>query len=237
MLKCDTTDKAIVCIVIVLFNIPGNLEVWHGNLDIIINDDLAVEAIENPSDSPGEKSAIEVKTNLQRNPKIIAQTIVFSLLQEKRHPEREHFLTPCIGIGNSELIILFYDSEHDVLLESSHVPLFESPVSCKFSYSSILACWLVVNYKVFCSGLVVEFKICKSNFFLHASEKINIYKEELKFQNVNSFQTNEPKLVKVASKVKSTPLMHETEKTILEVLLSLASADANSSSASGANSN
>lgn len=237
MLKCDTTDKAIVCIVIVLFNIPGNLEVWHGNLDIIINDDLAVEAIENPPDSPGEKSAVEVKANLQRNPKIIAQTIVFSLLQEKRHPEREHFLTPCIGIGNSELIILFYDSEHDVLLESSRVPLFESPVSCKFSYSSILACWLVVNYKVFCSGLVEEFKICKSNFFLHASEKINIYKEELKFQNVNSFQTNEPKLVKVASKVKSTPLMHETEKTILEVLLSLASADANSSSTSGANSN
>lgn len=237
MLKCYTTDKAIVCIVIVLFNIPGNLEVWHGNLDIIINDDLAVEAIENPPDSPGEKSAVEVKANLQRNPKIIAQTIVFSLLQEKRHPERENFLTPCIGIGNSELIILFYDSEHDVLLESSRVPLFESPVSCKFSYSSILACWLVVNYKVFCSGLVEEFKICKSNFFLHASEKINIYKEELKFQNVNSFQTNEPKLVKVASKVKSTPLMHETEKTILEVLLSLASADANSSSASGANSN
>nr|XP_011445246.2 uncharacterized protein LOC105340752 [Crassostrea gigas] len=215
----------------------GNLEVWHGHLDMIVNDDLAVGAIENPPDSSGEKSTVEVKANLQRNPKIIAQTIVFSFLQKKRHPEREHFLTPCIGIGNSELIILFYDSEHDVLLESSRVPLFESSVSCKFSYSSILACWLVVNYKIFCSGLVEEFKICKSNFFLHAREKINIYKDELKFQNVNSFQSNEPKLVKVASKVKTSPLMHETEKTILEVLLSLASADAYSNSASGSNSN
>lgn len=214
------------------------MKVWHGNLDIIINNDLAVEPVENPPESPGGKSAVEVKvkTNLQRNPQIIAQTIVFSFLQEKRHPERENFLTPCIGIGNSELIILFYDSEHDVLLESSSIPLFENQFSCKFSYSSILACWLAVNYKIFCSGLVEEVKICKSNFFSLASDKINIYKEELKFQNVNSFQSNELKLVKAASKVKTTPLMHETEKTILEVLLSLASEDANLSSASGSNS-
>lgn len=45
----------------------------------------------------------------------------------KKHPERENFLTPCIGIEGTEVIIMSYDSEHDVLLESSSVSLFRSP--------------------------------------------------------------------------------------------------------------
>ena len=210
---------------------------WHGNLDIIINNDLAVEPIEDPPESPGGKSAVEVKmkTSLRKNPQIISQTIVFSFLQKKRHPDRENFLIPCIGVGNSELIVMFYDSEHDVLLESSSVPLFENLYSCEFSYSSILACWLTVNYTILCTGLVEEFKNCKSNFFTHASEKINIYEEKLKFQNVNSMESNELKLVKVPSKVKPTPLMHETEKMLLEVFWSL-SDSSSSSSASELNS-
>lgn len=58
---------------------------WHGNLDIIINNDLAVEPIEDPPESPGGKSAVEVKmkTALRKNPQIISQTIVFSFLQKK----------------------------------------------------------------------------------------------------------------------------------------------------------
>lgn len=173
------------------------MEVWHGNLDIIINSDLAVEPLDENPDSPGGKSAVEVKLKncLQRNPQIIAQTIVFSFLQKKKHPERSNFLTPCIGIGSTELIVMLYDSEHDVLLESSSVPLFENECLLEFSLQAILVCWLTVNYKYFCSGLPEEYKKQKSNFFVHAKEKIHIYEDKLTLGNVGNSQPNEKKLL------------------------------------------
>lgn len=165
---------------------------WHGNLYIIFNNDLvAVEPLDEQPETPktpGGKSPVEVKlkTTLKKTPQIIAQTIVFSFLQKKRHPDREHFLTPCIGIGSSELIVMLYDSEHDVLLESSTIPLFENEFSCEFSYRAILVCWLTVNYQYFCSGLVEKYKMFKSNFFDIDKEKITVYEEKLQFQNVHS---------------------------------------------------
>lgn len=94
----------------------GNAEVWHGDLDIILNSDLAVASLDEQPDSLDGKS--KLKNHWQGNPQIIAQTIVFSFLQKKYHPEQDNFLTPCIGIGRTELIVMFYDAEHDVLLES-----------------------------------------------------------------------------------------------------------------------
>lgn len=209
---------------------------WHGNLDIIINNDLAVEPLDEQPDTPktpGGKSPVEVKlkATLMKNPQIIAQTIVFSFLQKKRHPDRDQFLTPCIGIGNSELIIMLYDSEHDVLLESSTIPLFENEFSCEFSYCAILVCWLTVNYKYFCSGLVEKYKMFKSNFFNIAREKINVYEEKLQFQNVNSSNFPELKLINPPVKVKPdvSPFMHETQKVLFEKYLKLNKSDEKSS--------
>ena len=72
--------------------------------------------------------------------------MVFSFLQRKTHPERESFLTPCIGIRSSELIVMLYDSENKVLVESSCIPLFrEGKTGCEFSYIAILVTWLTVN--------------------------------------------------------------------------------------------
>lgn len=168
---------------------------WHGNLDVIINSDLAVvEPLdENSENSPNGNSAVE--NCLQRNHQIIAQTIVFSFLQKKRHPERSNFLTPCIGIRSSELIVMLYDSEYDVLLESSSVPLFENDSSLEFSLQAILVCWLTVNYKYLCSGLCEEYKQHKSNFFVHAKGKIQIYQDKLSLGNVGNFQLTEQKLL------------------------------------------
>nr|XP_022322985.1 uncharacterized protein LOC111124425 [Crassostrea virginica] len=39
----------------------GNVDVWHGNLDIVINNDLPVELLEDVPDSPGGKSDVEIK--------------------------------------------------------------------------------------------------------------------------------------------------------------------------------
>lgn len=213
----------------------GNPEVWHGNLDIIINNDLAVESLDEQPDTPetpGEKSPVEVKlkASLIENPQIIAQTIVFSFLQKKRHPNRDHFLTPCIGIGSSELIVMLYDSEHDVLLESSTIPLFENELSCRFSYCAILVCWLTVNYRYFCSGLTERYKMFKSNFFNIAREKINVYEHKLQFRNVRS--SNFPKLIDPPVKVKAyiSSFMHETHKMLFENYAKLNKSDEESSS-------
>lgn len=207
---------------------------WHGNLDIIINNDLAVESLDEQPDTPetpGEKSPVEVKlkASLIENPQIIAQTIVFSFLQKKRPPNRDHFLTPCIGIGSSELIVMLYDSEHDVLLESSTIPLFENELSCRFSYCAILVCWLTVNYRYFCSGLTERYKMFKSNFFNIAREKINVYEHKLQFRNVRS--SNFPKLIDPPVKVKAyiSSFMHETHKMLFENYAKLNKSDEESS--------
>ena len=199
----------------------GNVEVWHGNLDILINNDLAVKPIDEKPDSPGDKSATEVKlrNGLQRNPQIIAQTIVFSFLQKKRHPERSNFLTPCIGIGSTELIVMLYDSEHDVLLESSSVPLFEQDLSLKFSFQAILVCWLTVNYKFFCCGLDERYRKHKSNFFVHAKEKIQIYEDKLTLGNVcNTTQLNDRNILLPPSKLLRSKKVHDNTATLLNCL-------------------
>lgn len=202
--------------------VTGNAEVWHGNVDIIINDDLAVEPLE---ETPSEQSPLEVKleASLKTNPQIAAQTIVFSFLQKKRHPEREHFLTPCIGVRRSELFIMLYDSEHDVLLESSTVPLFENEFSCEFSFRAILICWLTVNYRFFCSGLNEKFKMLKSNFFDIAKEKITVYEKGLQYQNVKT--CNFPELKLAIPYVSS--FMHDTQKVLIEKYLKLNKSDEN----------
>lgn len=174
---------------------------WHGNLDIIINSDLAVvEPLDEDQGSSLDGNSAD-ENCLQRNHQIIAQTIVFSFLQKKRHPERNNFLTPCIGIGSSEMIVMLYDSEHDVLLESSSVPLFENNSSLEFSLKAILVCWLTVNYKYFCSGLCEEYKHHKSNFFVHAKEKFQIYEDKLSLGNVGNSQLNEQRLLQLPSNV------------------------------------
>ena len=46
----------------------------------------------------------------------LAQTIVFSLLQKKEHPEFKHHMIPNIVISPKEVEVLLYDAENDILL-------------------------------------------------------------------------------------------------------------------------
>ncbi|XP_069107858.1 uncharacterized protein [Argopecten irradians] len=172
----------------------GNEEVWHGNMDIVVNNNVIVNKLVNDPESPGGKSSVEVKLksssgNLKRNPQIIAQSVVFSFLQKQMHPLSRHFMFPCIGIGSGGLVVYFYDSEHDVLLESTYIPWHVGPTSledpAKVNLIAILVSWFVVNYKYLCSGLPESLKTdCKADFFTHAKAKLEIYKNCLKAGNV-----------------------------------------------------
>lgn len=76
---------------------------------------------------------------------------------------------------------MFYDLEYDVLLESFIVFFFENEFFCEFFFCVILVCWLIVNYRFFCSGLNEKFKMLKSSFFDIVKEKIIVYEEGLWF--------------------------------------------------------
>ncbi|XP_033757444.1 uncharacterized protein LOC117339846 [Pecten maximus] len=176
----------------------GNETVWHGNLDVIVNDEVVVEVLEDLQNSPGGKSPVKVKlktSSFSRNPQIIAKTIVFSFLQKKRHPERSHFLTPCIGVTGSDLVIYCYDSEHDTLLESSTIPLFApDSVTGGINLTAIVVTWLVVNHKYLCSGLIHmdDLKTLKSGFFDQIQAKCDVYENELQIGGIVPQNYNAP---------------------------------------------
>lgn len=202
------------------FYFIGNIEVWHGNLDIIINNDFIVGPLENIPDSPGGKGPVEVKVKpnvLSGNAQIISQTIVFSFFKKQTRPERKHFLSPCIGVGNSSMIVMFYDSEHDVILESSHIPLFRTCGENKYEFddAAILVSWLSVNYKFLSSGLTEEMKKFKSGFFTEAQEKINVYEEKLQLGNI---ARSVPVLDFRKRSLHWSSFIEETETELIEII-------------------
>ena len=166
---------------------PGNPEVWHGNVTILIKNEV-VESLEDDQECSDGKAQMKNRTcsDWSRNVQLVAETIVFSFLQRKRHPERSNFLTPCIGIAKSCLVIMLYDSEHDELMESSLISLMSATCSNKFSVDAILVTWLALNYKYLCTGLTEEMLHCKANFFEQAKKSLDVYKNNLTIQNVVS---------------------------------------------------
>ncbi|XP_033736257.1 uncharacterized protein LOC117324484 [Pecten maximus] len=165
----------------------GNEDVWHGNLDIILNQELGISHSEKESSScRAELSMATSKksSHLSRNDQIIAETVVFSFLQQQCHPESAHFLCPCIGVANTALVFYFHDSEHDILLESSRIPLLDSEL--EINLLAIISSWLVVNYKYLSSGLPESLKGSENaGFFCQAKEKIETYRSNLKFGNID----------------------------------------------------
>lgn len=81
---------------------------------------------------------------------------------------------------------MLYDWEHDVLLESSLIPLMSATCSNKFSVDAVLVTWLALNYKFLCTDLTEEMLPCKANFFEQAKKSIDVYKNNLTIQNVAS---------------------------------------------------
>lgn len=159
----------------------GNPSVWHGNVDVIVNQSVIIEALKDELDCDSHGWA-PVEVNLSRNQQIIAETIVFSFLQKQRHPEYSQFLFPCIGVKGNEMVVYFYDSEHDVLLESSPITILSR--AGKLSVEAIIVSWLVVNHKYLCKGLTETLKTKNSGFFHQANEALNVYEKELNFGNI-----------------------------------------------------
>ncbi|XP_062586345.1 uncharacterized protein LOC134247966 [Saccostrea cucullata] len=193
----------------------GNPNVWHGNVDIIIKSDIIIQNLEDEQDKSSKNSPAEVKSKsnpLSMNPQLVAETIVFSFLQKKRHPELSNFLIPSIGISDNAMVLMFYDSEHDVLLESTPVPLYVESET-RFSVEAIFLAWLAVNYQFLCTGLTEDMLQYKAGFFAQAETKINVYKNELKMPMVGVT----PPKVKVRQQLSFSEYISIKQNKIIEL--------------------
>ena len=158
---------------------------WHGKADILIlntdKEGLPV-CIGEPSDDQISVSSFDVTSCEDSNDnswsRIIAETIVFSFLQHKHNYEKlRNNLIPGISINNGKLVVFMYDCEKDVLLGSVAMDLFDKN---NIHMRTVIFLWLVLNYKLFCSGVIDDFKNVKANFHrLIGAEKLKKYKTEV----------------------------------------------------------
>jgi hypothetical protein len=109
---------------------------------------------------------------------MIAETFVFSFLQHKQNSGKlRNSLIPSIGIIGEKFIVFMYDCENDVLLGSGVLSLFYKG---SIDVRSVIFLWLVLNYRLFCSGLIDDFKSFKSEFHtLIGDEYLRRYRNEV----------------------------------------------------------
>lgn len=86
-------------------------------------------------------------------------------------------MIPSIGISKDKLVVYFYDCINDVLLESSEMPFLTAQGA--LVKSTIVALWLVLNFKYFCCGITKGMKESgfKSGFVQIVQEKLKYYNE------------------------------------------------------------
>ncbi|KAK3089753.1 hypothetical protein FSP39_006213 [Pinctada imbricata] len=183
----------------------GNPHTWYGKPDVLIGRfdgepefvcPVAVTSLssENGSDeamcssssktlnedSPHGKTQAEVQlSSLETElPQVQAQTIVFSFYQRKRHPEVG--LIPCIAVSKTHIQFHFYDCEKDIYLMSNELPLFTGEDD-RLNCVTIMATWLVVNYKQLITGVTNEMEN-ESRFGLlnaFSPEAVEYYKSDI----------------------------------------------------------
>ena len=133
---------------------------------------------------------IDTIDNIRPRSQVLAQTIVFSMLQKRRHPELKHFLIPSIIAKANTVKFFFYDGKNDLLLESKRYnflwPSTTSKMPGGLVFETVIASWLVLNHKILCTG---PYKEClelapKSRFREFAKPVLQIYDDDLQFRYV-----------------------------------------------------
>lgn len=116
----------------------------------------------------------------------LAQTIVFSWIQRKRHPERSNHMVPNIVISPKQFKIMMYDAEKDVFLVSTFIDLFIDEKCTKLSSNAVIVLWMVLHNRMFCTGFDSEVKPTlleklKSDFITIVDDKLGTYSDSLEY--------------------------------------------------------
>ncbi|CAG2247481.1 CHD1 [Mytilus edulis] len=164
----------------------GNVNAWHGFIDVVSNQgspDSVGVVVATSDDDEDETDDINSFTNGKEDvigyeDQAVAQTIVFSFIQRKRHPSLCS-LIPNILISSSYFRIIMYDSVHDILLCTAPIPLFATNEKKKLITASVVILWMVLHHRQFCEGIktnmIVDLDNIKLNFKEQAKDKYDLY--------------------------------------------------------------
>ena len=162
-----------------IYNSLAGVELgWHGSVDILLEDNLPVKLMKDTDDSfENMDSSIETKSNEiiteDDYSQLLAQTIVFSFLQNRRNRFKlNNSLIPGIGISSQNFYINMYDSVNDVLLSTHSLGLFGVG---KPLVDKVVLLWLTLNYRYFCTGVTEEMLNCKSEFHRRLDDMLPEY--------------------------------------------------------------
>lgn len=116
----------------------------------------------------------------------LAQTIVFSWIQRKRHPERSNHMVPNIVISPKQFKIMMYDAGKDVFLVSTFIDLFTDEKCTKLSSNAVIVLWMVLHNRLFCTGFDSRvdsslLEKLKSDFITIVDDKLGTYSDSLEF--------------------------------------------------------
>ncbi|XP_060593191.1 uncharacterized protein LOC132747708 [Ruditapes philippinarum] len=170
----------------------GCRTLWHGSADLIFGVDMPVKLVQENTDMSKSESAssdtVEMETSNTENDfslndkyEMRGQVIGFGFYVNKLERQKEnpkYFLTPHIGISKEKIKFLFYDSAHDVLLETSAHKL--CCYGNQLSYHIILTVWLVMNYKLFGGETPAILRRYKSGFHSMFPSKLKVYIDDVK---------------------------------------------------------
>lgn len=116
----------------------------------------------------------------------LAQTIVFSWIQRKRHPTRSNHMVPNIVISPKQFKIMMYDAEKDVFLVSTFIDLFTDEKYTKLSSNAVIVLWMVLHNRTFCTGFdsgvdSTQLEKLKSDFITIVDDKLETYSDSLEY--------------------------------------------------------
>ncbi|XP_053402706.1 uncharacterized protein LOC128558006 [Mercenaria mercenaria] len=181
-------------------DMQSNPNYWHGSVDILMGRVTAI-TVKGEHSNQGDDgddsedyndSIIEMNISVQEEfltrPEefqVIAEAIVFSLIQKRQNEGSRYSFVPTVAIKNENVYLYMYDGKYDILLKTAAYPLFSSTVPPpKLDTTTILALWFAINYKLFCTGITKEIKQqnSRANFLSSLNKEArNVYEKRLEF--------------------------------------------------------
>ena len=190
--------------IIEMLYFTGSGETWHGYVDILLNNNVAVSVIsddeENSDDdnlgpsapkqlcrSSSSVSLCEEDKHGRHNKgyllnmnvidQIIAETITNAFAQINLTKALTGWLIPTFGCTVDQVVAFMYDPKSDVLLQSMDI------ISCwraekTLDLTTVVFIWMLLNFPIFmCKNLADQYEFDRSNFHKLAETKLKRYQK------------------------------------------------------------
>lgn len=186
----------------IVISFTGSPGIWHGYVDVILNDNIAISVLPSPHTSAGEETQnLESDEDLhsEEGPpaskracnrdqaaendamdtnipdRLIAETITNAFVCTNSNSELSGWLIPTFACTGEDVSVYLYDPKHDMLLQcDSELPLWDTGYFC---IDSIIKIWMFLNFTIFTfKNLGDYFEVEKSNFHCHVKRKLRSYR-------------------------------------------------------------